>query len=69
MVVLCLHRFPGSFSFSNAELHSKKASLLIDVMLARTQLAVMDHNGNVGKEQAKTKEGNDLQLLRSFLPF
>lgn len=31
-----------------------------DSMRARTQLAIMDHNENVGRQQATTKEGNTM---------
>ena len=35
----------------------KRLSLSNGGMYARTQLAIMDHNSGIGKEQAKTKEG------------
>ncbi|XP_039634607.1 uncharacterized protein LOC120544717 [Perca fluviatilis] len=45
------------FHSSMLKYTQKRLHFSYDAMLARTQLAVMDHNANVGKEQAKTKEG------------
>lgn len=35
----------------------KRLHFKYDGMRARTQLAIMDHNANVGREKAKTAEG------------
>ncbi|XP_063062373.1 uncharacterized protein LOC134455281 [Engraulis encrasicolus] len=45
------------FHSSMLKYTQKRLHFSYDAMLARTQLAVMDHNANIGKEQAKTKEG------------
>lgn len=47
------------FHSSMLKYTQKRLHFSYDAMLARTQLAVMDHNANIGKEQAKTKEGKD----------
>lgn len=37
----------------------KRLHFSYDVMRARTELAVIDYNANVGRPQAKTQEGKD----------
>ena len=57
---------PGSlevFHSTMTKYTPKRLHFFYESMLARTQLAVLDHNYNVGREQAKTKTGNVLNTL------
>ena len=56
------YAIPGSLEVFHASMLKytpKRIHFFYDSMLARTMLAVMDHNLNVGREQATTKTGND----------